>query len=68
MKMWIFKWMKKSDNLPNFSQHLNECWNKDEGLMKINQNFGGLVLWELELDPDFFLNLVSIIGFKEFFL
>jgi hypothetical protein len=44
MKMWIFKWMKKSDNLPNFSQHLNECWNKDEGLMKINQNFGGLVL------------------------
>jgi hypothetical protein len=47
---------------------LNECWNKDEGLMKINQNFGGLVLWELELDPDFFLNLVSIIGFKEFFL
>jgi hypothetical protein len=32
---------EKSDNLPNFSQHVNECWNKDEGLMKINQNEGG---------------------------
>jgi hypothetical protein len=30
---------EKSDNLPTFFHHVNECWNKDKGLMKINQNY-----------------------------
>jgi hypothetical protein len=46
---------EKSDNLPNFSQHVNECWNKDESLMKINQNGCDFLLCVLFLQAFVFL-------------